>query len=181
MVGGVRILALALAVSLAASAEEPVETPILVPSPIPVGFLVAWKPMLQGLQKREQDIHSAIEEAHKTREEARRLHEQLQAVAKGGQFHHDEHFAKAVKSAKKLVPSKYSLVDTSGLEREVKPATNTIAAVQYRSHGRWYAKYTITEAAMQRLIPPTVSAFGVTRVRARPVIQRVARRRVPSV
>src|SRR5438067_9652961 len=35
----------------------------------------AWKPMLQGLQKREQDIHSAIEEAHKTREEARRLHE----------------------------------------------------------------------------------------------------------
>jgi F-type H+-transporting ATPase subunit b len=39
----------------------------------------AWKPMLQSLQKREQDIHSAIEEAHKTREEARRLHEQLQA------------------------------------------------------------------------------------------------------
>jgi len=39
----------------------------------------AWGPMLQGLQKREEDIHSAIEEAHKTREEAHKLHEQLQA------------------------------------------------------------------------------------------------------
>jgi hypothetical protein len=50
MFGTVRILALALAVSLAASAEEPAETPILVPSPIPVGFLLAWKPMLLSVR-----------------------------------------------------------------------------------------------------------------------------------
>lgn len=39
----------------------------------------AWKPMLQGLQKREQDIRDARDEAHKVREEAHKLHEQLQA------------------------------------------------------------------------------------------------------
>lgn len=46
-----RSLALLLVVSLAAPAladapprEEPIETPISVPSPVPVGFLIAWKP-----------------------------------------------------------------------------------------------------------------------------------------
>jgi F-type H+-transporting ATPase subunit b len=38
----------------------------------------AWGPILQGLQKREQDIRGAIEEAHKTREEAQHLRAQLQ-------------------------------------------------------------------------------------------------------
>jgi len=51
---------------------------------------------------------------------------ELQAVAKGGQFHHDKTFAKALKNAKALVPSKYSLPDTSGLERDVKEQTNKI-------------------------------------------------------
>jgi len=40
---------------------------------------------------------------------------ELKAVAKGGQFHHDASFFKAAKNAKALVPSKYSLADTSGL------------------------------------------------------------------
>src|SRR2546427_10814906 len=38
----------------------------------------AWKPMLEALQKREQNIHSAIEEAHRARNEAQRMREQLQ-------------------------------------------------------------------------------------------------------
>lgn len=33
-----------------AAPEEPVETPIAVPSPIPVGFLVAWKPTFLSLR-----------------------------------------------------------------------------------------------------------------------------------
>jgi len=48
----------------------------------------------------------------------------LKEVAKGGQFHHDKDFGKAVASAKKLVPSKYSLADTSGLKAEVKAQSN---------------------------------------------------------
>jgi len=50
----------------------------------------------------------------------------LQEVAKGGQHHHDADFAKAVKSAKVLVPAKYSLADTSGLTAEVKASSNSI-------------------------------------------------------
>jgi F-type H+-transporting ATPase subunit b len=38
----------------------------------------AWPKMLSGLQKREESIHGAIEEAKKTRDEAHKLHEQLQ-------------------------------------------------------------------------------------------------------
>jgi hypothetical protein len=38
------------ATPLFAAPEEPVETPIVVPSPIPVGFLVAWKPTLLSLR-----------------------------------------------------------------------------------------------------------------------------------
>ena len=51
---------------------------------------------------------------------------EIKAIAKGGQFHHDKAFAKAVKTAKALVPSKYALAETSGLEREVKPQSNSI-------------------------------------------------------
>jgi F-type H+-transporting ATPase subunit b len=39
----------------------------------------AWKPMLQGLQKREHDIQAAVEDARKAREEATRLREDIQA------------------------------------------------------------------------------------------------------
>jgi F-type H+-transporting ATPase subunit b len=39
----------------------------------------AWKPMLEGLDRREQSIHGAMEEAKAAREEATRLREQLQA------------------------------------------------------------------------------------------------------
>jgi F-type H+-transporting ATPase subunit b len=39
----------------------------------------AWQPMMEGLDKREHAIHSAIEEAKSAREEAARLREQLQA------------------------------------------------------------------------------------------------------
>ena len=50
-----RLLLLALALALPAVAEErpreePIETPILVPSPIPVGFLLAWKPALLSVR-----------------------------------------------------------------------------------------------------------------------------------
>lgn len=38
----------------------------------------AWKPILEGLHKREQVIHDAQEQAKKDREEAARLREQLQ-------------------------------------------------------------------------------------------------------
>jgi F-type H+-transporting ATPase subunit b len=38
----------------------------------------AWGPMLQGLQKREESIHLALEEAQKGREEAQRLRDQFQ-------------------------------------------------------------------------------------------------------
>jgi hypothetical protein len=50
---------------------------------------------------------------------------EMKEIAKGGQFHHDGAFAKAVKGAKSLVPSKYALAETSGLEREVKAQSNS--------------------------------------------------------
>ncbi len=49
---------------------------------------------------------------------------EMKAIAKGGQFHHDKAFAKANQNAKQLVPSKYGLADTSGLEREVQAQSN---------------------------------------------------------
>ena len=51
---------------------------------------------------------------------------EMKAIAKGGQFHHDKAFAKAHKNAKALVPSKYALADTSGLEREVAAQSNRL-------------------------------------------------------
>ena len=38
----------------------------------------AWKPILEGLEKRESEIHAAVEESRKAREEARLLHDQLE-------------------------------------------------------------------------------------------------------
>ncbi len=49
---------------------------------------------------------------------------EMKAIAKGGPFRQDNAFAKAVKNAKTLVPSKYKLAETSGLEREVKAQSN---------------------------------------------------------
>lgn len=51
---------------------------------------------------------------------------EMKVIAKGGQFHHDAAFAKAVKNAKALVPSKYSLAETSGLAKEVAAQSNPI-------------------------------------------------------
>ena len=42
-------------------------------------YAFAWKPMMQGLQKRESDIHSAVEDARTAREEAQRLRQEVQA------------------------------------------------------------------------------------------------------
>ena len=39
---------------------------------------LAWKPMLEGLQKREETIRSAVEDAQQARDEAQRLRDQLQ-------------------------------------------------------------------------------------------------------
>jgi hypothetical protein len=50
----------------------------------------------------------------------------LKAEAKGGQFHHGTpEFVKAAKGAKSLVPSRYSLADTSDLKAEVKAESNS--------------------------------------------------------
>jgi len=51
---------------------------------------------------------------------------ELEAVAKGGQFHHDEKFAKAVAESKNLVPAKYKLAETSDKTVEVKNQSNKI-------------------------------------------------------
>lgn len=51
---------------------------------------------------------------------------QMEAIAKGGQFHHDATFLKATKTAKNLVPSKYSLDTTSGLAATVEEKSNTV-------------------------------------------------------
>lgn len=51
---------------------------------------------------------------------------EMKAIAKGGQFHHDKAFAKANQTAKSLVPAKYGLAETSGLEKEVKAQSNSI-------------------------------------------------------
>ena len=39
----------------------------------------AWGPMLEGLQRREKNIHETIEEAQRARQEAQRLRSELQA------------------------------------------------------------------------------------------------------
>src|SRR6266852_554344 len=39
----------------------------------------AWGPMLEGLQRREQNISAAVEEAQRARQEAQRLRAELQA------------------------------------------------------------------------------------------------------
>lgn len=39
---------------------------------------LAWKPMLEGLKKREHNILSAVEEAQRARDEAKRAQEQIQ-------------------------------------------------------------------------------------------------------
>jgi F-type H+-transporting ATPase subunit b len=39
---------------------------------------VAWKPMLEGLRKREETIRGAVEQAHQAREDAKRLQSQFQ-------------------------------------------------------------------------------------------------------
>jgi hypothetical protein len=49
----------------------------------------------------------------------------IAAHAKGGAGRQDDVY-KAAKAAKRLVPSKYQLADTSGLEAEVKEQTNKI-------------------------------------------------------
>ncbi len=40
---------------------------------------LAWKPMLEGLQKREENIRGAIEEAEKARNDARKIQAELEA------------------------------------------------------------------------------------------------------
>src|SRR5262249_21369166 len=50
---------------------------------------------------------------------------ELKEIAKGGQFHHDAAFAKAVANAKHLVPSRYKVADQSDLTAEVKPQSNS--------------------------------------------------------
>lgn len=43
-------------------------------------YKVAWKPILQGLERREADIRKALEEAQKTRDEYARIDEKRQQV-----------------------------------------------------------------------------------------------------
>lgn len=39
---------------------------------------LAWKPMLEGLQKREENIRTAVEEAQRARDEAQKIQQQVQ-------------------------------------------------------------------------------------------------------
>jgi F-type H+-transporting ATPase subunit b len=39
----------------------------------------AWKPMLEGLRRREENIHEAVAEAQRARDDAQRLRDQLQS------------------------------------------------------------------------------------------------------
>ena len=61
------------------------------------------------------------------------------------------------------------------------PATNTTAPSQKKRSSWRFSKRTSTDAAAQSRTPLAVSAFGVTRVRARPVIEREASVRAPVV
>lgn len=51
---------------------------------------------------------------------------EIAARSKGGAAHHDDAFAKAVKNAKNLVPTKYGRSDTSGLTAKVEAKSNSI-------------------------------------------------------
>src|SRR5262249_10494578 len=44
----------------------------------------AWKPMLQGLEKREKDIHAAVEEARRAKDEAHQIRAQLEQERQKG-------------------------------------------------------------------------------------------------
>src|SRR3954452_3248379 len=63
----------------------------------------------------------------------------------------------------------------------IEPATKTVAPSQKKSSSLRPSKRTMTEATKQSVTPVTVSASGVTRVRASPEIERVAMRRAPVV
>jgi F-type H+-transporting ATPase subunit b len=62
----------------------------------------AWGPMLQGLQRREQNIHNAIAEAQKAREEAQVLQAQWQKSMDAAQEKVREIHEEARRSASKL-------------------------------------------------------------------------------
>jgi F-type H+-transporting ATPase subunit b len=59
----------------------------------------AWKPMLAGLQQREQNILAAQEEAKKNREEAQRLRDELQQKMDAAAAQVREMFEKARREA----------------------------------------------------------------------------------
>jgi F-type H+-transporting ATPase subunit b len=76
-----------------AASHEPAEQPSIITPVVDltlwtiVVFLVllfvlkkfAWKPMLDGLQRREQNIRAAMEEAQRARDEAQKIQSQFQA------------------------------------------------------------------------------------------------------
>ena len=61
------------------------------------------------------------------------------------------------------------------------PATKRTAPSQKNSSSLRYSKKTRTEASAQSETPAAVRAFGVTRVRVRPTIEREASRLAPVV
>ncbi|HZT83639.1 MAG TPA: F0F1 ATP synthase subunit B [Gemmataceae bacterium] len=62
----------------------------------------AWKPMLRGLQQRELNILSAIQDAERAREEAQRMRAQLQKEMDGAQSKVLEILDEARRSAERL-------------------------------------------------------------------------------
>ena len=90
----------------------------------------AWKPMLEGLQRRERDIREAREEAHKVREEAQKLHERLQAeLAQAAQKVHamlDEARRDAEQAKAEMIASARAEIQTERerLHREIQVETD---------------------------------------------------------
>jgi hypothetical protein len=85
------------------------------------------------------------------------------------------------RKAPKGVP--FPLVRASAPSRmsRIEPTTKTAAPSQLNRSSFRFSKKTRTAAATQRATPPAVSASGVTRVRERPSIERLASCRAPRV
>jgi F-type H+-transporting ATPase subunit b len=62
----------------------------------------AWKPMLEGLQRREENIRAAVEEARLAREEAQRLRAELQTEINKAQEKVRDFMDEARRDAKQL-------------------------------------------------------------------------------
>jgi F-type H+-transporting ATPase subunit b len=71
----------------------------------------AWKPMLEGLDKRERDIASAVEEAKKAKDEAVALHQQMTEIRQKANDEARQLVEEARKSAEELAAKRKAQAD----------------------------------------------------------------------